>query len=201
MSFQQAVCSVAIVPAICMAACGNGSSQLAEPSRSPSRSLAGPVRRTPVPRNAVFTDLGEIVLESDLDRQFPAELRYGQGGGLDLEMMFTKLYLPQLRRCAKAVRVVADQWAQQHGLTLANSEESPTRVLLHYRCGDPDGFFEVTYRIHKEYAATHTFFGFYDANLHRVAPEQIPEMIEKYGLSEFVGDLRKAAECADGQKL
>lgn len=149
----------------------------------------------------VFTDLGEVVMVNDLETEFPEELRYGHGGGVSMEMMFTEELYPQLRRCMGGVRAVADRWAEAHRLPAVNDERSASRLLLHYRSNAPTGIFEVIYRIHRDLGAVHAYFGFYDDRMRRLEPQLIQRMLDRYHLGRFVGELREAVQCEDGGSL
>src|SRR5690606_28758863 len=114
---------------------------------------------------------------------------------------FTRLHWPSLRICRERIRTVADEWATVHDLVPSTVEISGSRMMLHYASSDPAGFFEISYRVYAEHVATHTYFGFYDSSLHRVAPERIPSMIEKFDLQTLVTALQTAARCAEGSSL
>lgn len=148
-----------------------------------------------------FTDLGEVVLEQSLEQRLPSEKRYGEGGGMSSELMFTRLHWPSLRRCRDRIRAVADGWAKAHALVPSTVEVSDSRMMLHYGSSAPAGFFEVSYRVYAEHLATHTYFGFYDSSLRRVAPERIHSMILAFHLQQLVTDLQTAARCAEGPTL
>lgn len=181
-------------------ACASAAQQAATPTTpSPvAATEAHPGNPTGPREGAVFTELGEIVLSQDLDVQFPEALRLGEGGGLDLAVMFSEHFQPNLHECAKAVRDVSNRWATAHRLAVAAEEVSPKRVLLHYVSSTPPGFFEVVYRVYPEYRSAHAYFGFYDDAMRRLSPTSIESMIKDYALGPFVDDLRKAAECNQG---
>ena len=170
------------------------------PSAEGGGEPADQTEATDTPRGA-FTDLGEVVLEQSLDEGLPREKRYGEGGGMASELMFTRLHWPTLRLCRERIKTVADTWANHHSLVPSTVEISDSRMMLHYGSSSPSGFFEVTYRVYPEYRSTHTYFGFYDQSLRRLTPEQIPSMIDTFALQDLVKNLQLAARCNDGATL
>ena len=177
-----------------------GDSGSESPTHDPSHSGEAQPAQSNKP-SGEFTDLGEVVLERSLDRALPKEKRYGEGGGMASELMYTRLHWPSLRACRDAIRTVANEWARAHGLASSTVEISDKRMMLHYASSKPPGFFEVQYRVYPEHLATHTYFGFYDSSLRRVAAEAIHEMIEAYELQNLVRDLQTAARCTEGAPL
>ncbi len=148
-----------------------------------------------------FTDLGEVILEADLDRPFPEKLRYGGGGGLNMELMYNKYHQANLSICHKEVRRAVTAWASKKNLPLLREEQSGVRTLLHLASAEPKGFFEVIYRTYPEYRSIHLYFGFYDASHTRLVPTAIKSLMKSHDLSEFVTSLRTAASCSNDAKL
>jgi hypothetical protein len=154
-----------------------------------------------VPDGAVFTELGEVVVEGDLDQPFPDALRLGHGGGMNVETMFSKFHFGKLKRCQDEIRRVAIAWAAEQKLSLVTERRDAHHLLLHFASAEPRGFYEVTYKIYPEHRSTHAYFGFYDAKLTRLAPETIKALLDRNALGPFSDRLRKAAACEDGGTL
>ena len=147
------------------------------------------------------TDLAEVIIEADLDKPFPEDLRHGVGGGLHVEMLFNAFYHPDLRQCHARVRQLGLDWGKRNKLTVANDETGIRRSLLHLNSAAPDGFFELVYRIHPEHKAVHAYLLFFDASLKRLSPNAIAPMVKRFGLSDFVKELKAAATCTDGKGI
>lgn len=154
-----------------------------------------------IPDGAVFTELGEVVVESDFDKSFPEALRLGQGGGMNVETMFSKFYFANVKRCQEATRRAAIAWASDHKLSLVTERREALYLLMHFASAEPRGFYEVKYTIYPEHRAIHAYFGFYDEKLKRLAPETIRAMIDRHALGPLAETLRKAAACEDGGTL
>ncbi len=145
--------------------------------------------------------LGEVIVVSDMDRPFPRELRTGEGGGLNLEMMFGEYYQADLIWCRDALAGRVTDWAGRNALTVTADERDPRRLLLHIPTTDPRGFFEIVYRFHPEHRAVRAALGFYDEKMELHAPESIRLLMKKYQLSALIGELRNAVTCRTGERL
>lgn len=150
---------------------------------------------------SAFKALGEVVMVNRLETKFPTARRFGEGGGMNLELMFSENYYPELLRCRGQVRRLADEWAAEYKMAFLNQTERDNTVILHYGVRQPPGFFEVTYQIYPKEGAAHGYFGFYDQRMAPVDPQLVTTLTRQFKLDAFVKALQLVMQCKQGQAL